>query len=232
MLCIKGFRRRYFIVLLVIIICLLFFFFNFLMPSFLDVNRIVQKAQDQLTETTSYCFDLSVRTVIDGEDRVVSIINGKFVQPNSYHLKGSSYDYTIDLYYIDNQLIFLDPVDKHWKNASSAPSLVTDAVLYTTSPIADFLTADDFQLLALKRINKRPVYRIKSILNDTTNPYWKIFFSNFFLESWIEYPNCQLMQLQLRGYNDDNSDKLIADLVFYNYNQPFLITLPDDYISD
>ena len=104
---------------------------------------------------------MSVRTVIDGEDRVVSIINANLYNLTHIILKGSSYDYTIDLYYIDNQLIFLDPVDKHWKNASSAPSLVTDAVLYTTSPIADFLTADDFQLLALKRINKRPVYRIK-----------------------------------------------------------------------
>lgn len=217
---------------LVITITLLFFFFCLIRPASMDPSHVAQQAQQKLAQTSSYRFELSVRTIIDGQDRIVSVISGEFVQPSTYYLKGVSYDYNIEIYHVDNQLVFLDPVDKRWKKASATPSLVTEAVLFSTSPIADFLSANKFQLVTLERDRGRHLYRLSAQLDDISNPYWKIFFTDFSLESWIEYPSCQVEKLRLYGGNDSSKgNNLIAELILSNHGQPLHITLPKE-ISD
>ena len=206
---------------------ILFLCFYLLQSKPIDPNYVTQRAQVKLAQTSSYRFELSVQTVIDGQDKKVAAVSGEFLQPNTYHLKGSSYDYDLELYHVNSQLFFFDPADKRWKRASAAPSLVTEAVLFTTSPIADFLAAREFTLITRQRLHGQSVYQLGAKLDCIANPYWEIFFNDFYLESWIEYPSCRVKQLQLIGSNNGSDEnRLTATLMLTDYDQPVQITLP------
>lgn len=222
------FKQRSVIFILVITAILLFIILYY-KPSTLDPSFVANQAQEQLARASSYRFQLSVRTVIDQQDRVVSIITGEFVHPNTYHLQGTSYDYKLNLYYINGELVFLDPADNCWKKSSTAPSLVTEAILFTTSPIADFLTANaqNFDLVASKRSESQIIYHLNTQLDKVTNPYWEIFFSDFQLDSYINYPNYLVQRLQLYGTNNQQ-DALLIELLLSDYNKIFNITAPKE----
>lgn len=223
-------HRCYVVGILASTVVLLFGFFYFIKPTTPDPNFLALQAQAKLAQTSSYRFQLSVRTVIDGQDRIVSTISGEFIHPNTYYLKGTSYDYELELYHINNRLIFLDPADKQWKTTPAAPSLVSEAVLFTTSPIADFMAAQDFQLLTLEHANTPGFYGIRTNLENITNPYWEIFFSDFYLESWVRIPSYQVERLMLFGSNPNNigndKDMLLIELTLSDHDQPIEIIAP------
>ena len=223
-------EQRSVLSILVIIVAFIFIILHF-RPAALDPNFVAHQAQLTLAQASSYRFQLSVRTVIDQQDQVVSRIIGEFVQPNTYHLQGTSYDYKLDLYHLNDELLFLDPVDNRWKKSSAAPSLVTEAVLFTTSPIADFLTAQEFDLITNERIPGKRVYHLSSQLTNIANPYWEIFFSDFQLESCVNYPSYQVQRLRLHGTNSQN-DTLLIELTFSDYNQISNITAPEQTVQE
>ncbi|MGI6128704.1 MAG: hypothetical protein ACOYEO_01255 [bacterium] len=219
--------RRSVMSILVAVVLLLFAVLCFRAPG-PDPETVVQLAQTGLAEATSYRFRLSVRTVIDRRDNMVSKIVGEFTQPDCYHLQGSSYDFKLDLYHKDGELTFLDPANNQWKKSTAAPSLVTEAVLFTTSPIVDFLTAQNFNLISCKRDKGKKVYHFYTELDEITYSYWEIFFSDFKLESFVNYPDCQVQQLRLYGTNKEQEDTLLIELVFTDYNQPIEMIFPDE----
>lgn len=200
--------------------------FIYLWP--LEPNVIAQKAQALLTQASSYQFELVVVVALDGQDQKIAFIDGKFSRPDNYYLKGSIYDYKLELYHIGKGRVFLDPADGQWKRISSAPSLVKEAISFTTSPIADFLAAEEFQLISRQKIGTGSLMNLGTKLDSTNNPYWPIFFDDFYLQAWIKYPDFRLERLQLSGSSQHSSeDYLQASLALSDYGMPVQIERPD-----
>ena len=88
-------HRRYVVGILALTVVLLFGFFYFIKPITPDPNFLALQAQAKLAQTSSYRFQLSVRTVIDGQDRFEHHLR-EFIHPNTYYLKGTSYDYELN----------------------------------------------------------------------------------------------------------------------------------------
>ena len=95
-------EQRSAIFILLVIVALMFIVLHFRQAA-LDPDFIARQAQITLTQASSYRFQLSVRTLIDHQDQIVSTITGEFIQPNTYHLQGTSYDYKLDLYHVNGR---------------------------------------------------------------------------------------------------------------------------------
>ncbi|HHV56697.1 MAG TPA: hypothetical protein GXX50_02935 [Firmicutes bacterium] len=191
------------------------------------VEELGRRAQEELRRTASYRFRLAIRSVIEGREAVVSEVEGEYVRPDSYHLRGRSYDYPLELYQLGRRIFFKDPADGTWKEAQGGPNLVTEAVSLGTSPLVDFLQAPSFELVGREKVGGVGCYRLRSDLGEVANPYWRVFFSDFTLESWISRATFKVHRLRLEGSNRSvPGDKLEIDLVVYNHDAPLTIALP------
>ncbi|MDK2883012.1 MAG: hypothetical protein PWP12_77 [Bacillota bacterium] len=189
--------------------------------------EIGQRAQQELQRTASYRFELAVRTVIDGQEAMVSQVEGEFVRPDLYHIKGRSYDYPLEMYQLGSEIYFKDPADGKWKVARGGPNLVAEAVNLGTSPLVDFLQAENFELVVQERLDGREYYHLCTPLGEVTNDYWRVFFSDFLLETWVERSNFKIERVRLLGSNRSvPGDKLEIELKLFDHDAPIVITPP------
>lgn len=193
----------------------------------LSAQEVGKRAQDELKRTASYRFELTIHSLIDGQEAMVSQVEGEFVRPDSYHLRGKSYDYPLEVYQLGRRVFFQDPADGEWKQAQGGPNLVTEAVDLGTSPLIDFLRSPSFELLGRERIGDVVCYHLRSSLSEVANPYWRVFFSDFLLDGWIDRTTFKLHQLELTGSNRAvPGDKLQIKLRLTDHDAPITITLP------
>lgn len=189
--------------------------------------EIGQRAQQELQRTASYRFDLTVRTVIDGQEAMVSQVEGEFVRPDLYHIKGRSYDYPLEMYQLGRKIYFKDPADGKWKEAQGGPNLVAEAVNLGTSPLVDFLRAETFELVGRERLEGRECYHLRTPLGEVANDYWRVFFSDFLLEAWVGRSSFKVERVRLLGSNRSvPGDKLEIELKLFDHDAPIVITPP------
>lgn len=194
-----------------------------------DAAQIGRRAQEELERTASYRFRLTVRTVIDGQEAVVSNVEGKFVRPDSFYLCGQSYDYRLELYQFGRRVYFKDPADNVWKEAQGGPNLVTEAVSVSTSPLADFLQAAAFELVGQERWSGTPCYHLKAFLPEVANSYWRVFFTDFSLEAWVSRSTLKLIRLKLVGTNRTVAgDQLEIEAELFDHDAPLHIVPPPE----
>ncbi|MDK2784297.1 MAG: hypothetical protein PWQ41_1591 [Bacillota bacterium] len=189
--------------------------------------EIGQRAQQELQRTASYRFELAVRTVIDGQEATVSQVEGEFVRPDLYHIKGRSYDYPLEMYQLGEKIYFKDPADGKWKEARGGPNLVAEAVNLGTSPLVDFLRVGAFELVGRERLEGRECYHLRTPLGEVANDYWRVFFSDFVLEAWVGRSTFKIERVRLLGSNRSvPGDKLEIELKLFDHDAPIVITPP------
>jgi hypothetical protein len=218
-------RRVYWLLIAVLVVAI--FLLLWARGPQLEGTEVGRRAQEELQRTASYRFDLTIRTLIDGQEAVVSAVSGDFVRPDTFCLYGRSYDYDLHLYRLNGQLVFRDPVDGEWKEAEAGPNLVAEAVNLTTSPLADFLAASEFDLLGRERVARRECYRLKSSLAEVSNEYWRLFFTDFDLECWVDASTFKLQKISLLGANREVAeDRLEIELCLRDHDAPIDIKFP------
>lgn len=194
----------------------------------LSAQEIVGKGLDNLDAAYSYKYNLMAVSYIDGNETVLTEIEGIYNAPDRFYIKGETLANPLEAYIIGNEYIVRDPQDA-WISfkGGQGPSLLRETVLFSESPLADLRRLHSVELVEERDFAGQRCYLLEGKLAGVSNPLWQVFWQDFTCRLWIDKREIRLRRLELHGTSIGSADSLQVSLEIFDYDAKLVISPPE-----
>ncbi|NLJ33108.1 MAG: hypothetical protein GX349_00720 [Firmicutes bacterium] len=193
----------------------------------LGPEEIVQKALANLEKAQSYTYNLNAVSLIQGQESLLTQVEGAWKAPDSHYIKGETLGNTLEAYIIADNYMIKDP-QGDWLEfrGGEGPSLLRETVLFSQTPLRDLHGFHSGQIAAEKTVAGRKCYVLTGRLTRVSNPLWQAFWQDFTCQLWIDKKELFLRQLWLAGVSIGSEDRLTVFLELADYDAQLTIIPP------
>lgn len=191
-----------------------------------SVEEIVARALANLERAYSYRYTLSVVSIIDGKETLVTQVEGIWNRPDRFYIKGEAFSTPLEAYIIGDQYIVRD-LQGGWIRFQGEPSLVRETVLFAESPLSDLQRLHSLKIIEERIVGGQRCYLVEGSLASVSNRLWQAFWQDFTCRLWIDKREIRLRRLDLYGSSIGSDDRLIATIEIHDYDGNLVIKPPD-----
>lgn len=202
----------------------------YLLPS--KPNIPPQQAINQAVESTararSYEYNITMTTVIDGQEQVASTVTGEREDRNRIHIKGQIFDSEVDFYQIDTTTYTKDQLTGEWVKITDNQINQQEIFMNELNPLASFafkeLNDAAFEGIQKEGQKKSWVYTANPVVD---NKYMQILWKDFQYKFWMEPRSLLINKVEVVAVSKNNTaDKMKLVVEFKNYNGSIQVVPP------
>jgi predicted transcriptional regulator len=202
----------------------------YLLPTNPDLPPVqaINHALETTAQARNYEYKITMSTVIDGKEQVVSTVSGEREDKNRIHIKGKINDSEVDFYQIDTTTYTKDQLTGEWLKITDNQINQQEIFMNELNPMANFsfkeLSAAAFAGIQKEGSKKFWVYTANPVVN---NKYMQILWKQFQYKFYLEPRSLLINNVEVTAVSKQNSvDKLKVVVEFKNYNSSIKVVPP------
>lgn len=203
----------------------------YLLPIKPDIppDQAINRALEITAQAHRYEYRITMTTVIDGKEQVVSTVDGAREDENKIHIKGQIYDSEVDFYQIDTTTYTKDNLTGEWIKITDNQINQQEIFMNELNPLANF-AFKELNSAAFEGIQKEGggefwVYTANPVVD---NSYMRILWKDFQYKFCLEPRSLLINNVEVNAVSKNNSaDRIKLVVEFKNYNGSIQVDPPE-----
>jgi hypothetical protein len=215
---------------IVVIVAGLILLVYYLIPGKPDIpaEQAISQALETTAQASSYEYKITMTTVIDSKEQVVSTVTGERENKNKIHINGKIFDSEVDFYQIESTTYSKDNLTGEWIKITDNQLNQQEFFQNELNPLANFAfkQLNTATFIGIQKVGKEK-YWVYTADPDVNNQYMQILWKDFQYKFYLEPHKLLINKAEVSAVSKNNSsDKMKLTVEFKNYNGSIKVNPP------